>query len=341
MKKGYCTACKTHDEARRIFEVNSETKYCYCPRCLKKYRPRVAIHNYERTIKHYIHRANYFLKNTGEAKLAYNLFAYTLELEPSNRSAKLGRMLSLAYISTLRRNRFLEIKEMLMIEKDLFQSQYIRKEYIAFLINLDLCINKYINRSKKRITIKKYFYDAECFKLYLKNINDAIELKRLIINELSNVEEEKWASQTAESIKILEAEYNKPVVAVNGDELHLVNFTKEKEPLIATGPKKKKVDEKVKKYRMASLTPDKKLRYIDDIVFSKVPHRIFVMMNISPLVAAASGTIGIALLVLFFVFINNWFAPFLIVNAILFIIVALVFVGLRFIFQLVLKKPRF
>ena len=342
MKKGYCPACKTKDEVRRIFDVNSEAKYCYCPRCMKKYRPKVAIHIYERTINHYLRRATFFLKNAGEPKLAYNLYAYVLELEPTNRSAKLGRMLSLAYISTLRRNRFGEVKELLMIQKDLFQSQYMRKEYIAFLISLDTCINKYMNRSKKKLTIKGYFHDGACFKLHLSNINAAIDLKRLIISELSGINEEKRASAVSASIKVLESEYGKSVVTVNGEEHHFTSFTKDKEPLISTSTTKKKVDERVKRYRPSTLDPNaKKMRYIKDNVFSRSCHYMFLIFNISLVLFIVLAALALSFLITYFILLSYWFRVFFMVFFIIFLVTSLILLGMRFIFQMILKKPRF
>ena len=342
MKKGYCTACKTSDESRRIFDVNSDVKYCYCPRCMKRYRPKVAIHNYDRTIHHYLRRASFFLKNAGEPKYAYNLYAYVLELEPTNKKAKLGRMLSLAFLSTLRRNRFREVKEMLMIEKDLFESQYIRKDYSSFLILLDTCINKYLYRSKKKLTIKGYFYDGECFKLHLSNLNSAIELKRLIVSELSGINEEKHAAFVSDFIKKLEAEYNKSVLTVNGEELHLANFTKDKQPLITSSMSKKSVDEKVKRYRPGTLDPNnKKLRYLKDGVFSKNRHYVYTAFKYSLSLLIITGIVAISSLVVFFILHSYWFRVFFMVAFIVFIVMTGALIALRFIFQMILKKPRF
>ncbi len=91
MKKGFCTGtgCNNREEVRRIFEVNSEAQFCYCPYCGKKYRPKVAIFNYEKRITRYNKKAKFFLLNVGQPLYAYNLFAYVLELEPENKTAKL------------------------------------------------------------------------------------------------------------------------------------------------------------------------------------------------------------------------------------------------------------
>ena len=340
MKKAYCFSCKTRDESRRIFEVNSDMKYCYCPRCMKKYRPRVAIHNYERVIHHYLRRANFFLKNAGEPKLAYALFAYILELEPTNKQAKLGRLLSLAYISTLRRNRFLELKELLIIERDQFRSQSVRREYTSFLKTLDHSLNAFVTRAKKRVTFKGYFYESECFTLYLKHIHDVIELKRMIISELSAIDQDNLIMPIENSIKTLEGEYKKSVVVVNGDELHLESFSKDGEPIIVTG-KKKKVDPRVQKYRLASLHPEnKKLRLIKDSVYTRRFANYYFTYRLSFILAISLAAVALVSFITFFIVLKYPISPLFITLAILFGVNAIVAVILRFIMMMILKKPR-
>ena len=94
MKKGFClsTVCNKREEVRRIFDVNSETQFCYCPYCGKKYRPKVAIFNYEKRITRYDKKAKFFLKNVGQPLYAYNLFAYVLELEPTVNVLEFGAL---------------------------------------------------------------------------------------------------------------------------------------------------------------------------------------------------------------------------------------------------------
>ena len=101
LKKGYCISCNKNDETRRIFDVNPSVSYCHCPHCGKRYRPKVAIALYQKVIARYLRRAFFFLRNVGNPKRAYGIFAYVLELEPSNKAARMGRVLSLAYLSTI------------------------------------------------------------------------------------------------------------------------------------------------------------------------------------------------------------------------------------------------
>ena len=340
MKKGYCTNCNSHDESRRIFDVNSEAKFCYCPHCGKKYRPRIAIFNYERTINKYLRKAYFFLKNVGETLLAYNLFAYVLELEPTNRTAKYGRLLSLAYLSNLRRNRFKETKELLSIEKDDFHIKSTKDEYAAFLLSLNHCIDDYVARVKRKITFRHYFYDPDCSKLYFKHVVDAIDLKRLIAEELSVIELEKQSSIVTDSIKELEAVFQESFFTVDGQEHRLMNFAKSGDPLIVNG-KKKEDTTRILRYRMGTLDPEeKKKKYLKDPVFALANLRMYKFFKISFVFFLLLGIAAISLLVVYFIFMKKNFAMFLLVLAIAFGVLAIIFFSLRLLFSARLKKPR-
>ena len=139
------------------------------------------LENYKKTIDKYNRKAYFYLRHAGEYRLGYDLFAYVLELEPTNRTAKLGRLLSLANLSTTRRNRFTEVRELMDIERPLFHDKTFTREYTAYLISLNSCIDVYCMLLRKNLTIKDYFYDVACIKLYYRHIADAILLKRMII----------------------------------------------------------------------------------------------------------------------------------------------------------------
>ena len=341
IKKGYCTNCNKYDEGRRIFDVNTDAKYCYCPHCGKKYTPKVAIHNYDRAISLYLKRGYYYLKNTGNPKAAYGIFAYVLELEHYNKTAKLGRLLSLAYLSTLRRNRFLEVKELLTMESEIFKVSKTRREYTAFLVSLHKCVQDYIIKAKKKLTFREYFYDINCLKLYYSLISDAITLLRVVVNELSMIEEERLAFTVSDTIKDYENEYNIAFFTVDGQEQRLVNFTKNGEPLIVNG-KRREDTTKLMRYRMASLDEDKKknYRYIKDNIFSRVylrMHRSVKAFLPSIIIGAVLFTI---ILILYFVFMKNASSLVALVFAIIVGSITLILLALRLIFVYVLRKPR-
>ena len=339
MKRGYCIHCNKHDEVRRIFDVNTDVRYCFCPHCGHRYRPKLAVQNYERALSHYLRRANYYLKNTGNPKASYALFAYVLELDPQNKQAKLGRLLSLAYLSSLRRNRFLEVKELMLMENDIFHGQRARRDYAAFLISLHKCVSDYMVGVKKRLTFKEYFYDVNCLKLYYSLISDALSLLRTVVEELSIIEEEKSAEAVNETIKHLEAEYNLSFFTVDGQEQRLVNFTKNGEPLIVNG-KQRQDTTKLQRYRMASLKEDKKLRYIKDVVFTRVFMRMHKTIKASLSMIILTAILAVAALVLYFIFMKNALAIIALISAIAFGAISLILLIIRLIFQYVLRKPR-
>ena len=339
MTKGYCTNCNKDNEARRIFDVNSDVKFCYCPHCGKKYRPRIAIHNYKRTIDRYLRRANFFLRNANETKDAYNLFAYVLELEPTNKSAKLGRLLSLGYLSTVRRQRFLEVRDLLDIEKELFHRPGIHDEYVEFLLSLAKCTETYIVNVKKRLTMRGYYYDVECAKLYYRHIRSIIELRRLIVYELAAINELKLSGDVNDSIKTLENEYNNIIVTVDGWDHFLANFSKSGDPLITNG--RRKIDTKLSRYRMSTLdVNNKQLNIIDDSAFSKTFRQMYRTFKPALPLAVIIGSVSLVLLVFYFIFIKLDCAPYILSLVILFGIIAIGFIVLRVLFGLLLKKPR-
>ena len=338
MKKGYCTNCNKHDESRRIFDVNSDVRFCYCPHCGKKYRPRVVIANYERVINHYLAKANFYLKNAGETRLAYNLFAYVLELEPGNRSARLGRLLSLCYLSNLRRTRFKETIELLSIEKEDFHIQSVKKEYADFLLSLSQCSDVFLKRSKRKLQFRHYFYDVDCSKMHFVHIQEVLELKRAIIEELSIINDEKHSSIVNDSVKELEKEFTEPFYTVDGQEHRLVNFAKSGDPLIVNG---KNIEDtsRYRKYKMHSLDMEnKKARYIDDDVFSKANRHMYKLFRVSLMILIVFLLITSALVAFYIAFIKKDFKNIFLFAALGTTIVAIFFGVLRFIYYRKIKK---
>ncbi len=341
MVKGYCTNCNKDNEGRRIFDVNSDVRFCYCPHCGKKYRPKVAINNYNKVIHKYLRRANFFLRNAGEVQYAYNLFAYVLELEPSNRSAKLGRLISLAFLSTVRRNRFIEVKQLLEIEKALFHDKvFAQDEYNEFLIHLENCTQIYLYNVKKALTLKSYFYDIDCIKLYFKHIKDVIELRRLIVSELMLIGVSANVSIISDEIKDLEKEYNMSCFTVDGKDHALAHFSNHGEPIIVTGVKD--IDTKLGRYRMSTLDENnkKKLNVIPEKAFPTIYARLFRFYEVSISMMAINFAIAITLLVFYFIFLKLACAPYIMMLVVIFSVFGLSFLAVRIIFGIYLKKAR-
>ncbi len=341
MVKGYCTNCNKENEARRIFDVNSDTRFCYCPHCGKKYRPRVAIANYQRTISKYLKKARFFLTNAGEVQYAYNLYAYVLELEPENKTAKLGRLISLAFLSTVRRNRFIEVLQLLEIEKDLFHEKiFAHEQYNEFLIHLENCTQIYLYNVKKALTLKSYFYDIDCIKLYFKHIKDVIELRRLIVSELMLIGVSANVSIISDEIKDLEKEYNMSCFTVDGKDHALAHFSNHGEPIIVTGVKD--IDTKLGRYRMSTLDENnkKKLNVIPEKAFPTIYARLFRFYEVSISMMAINFAIAITLLVFYFIFLKLACAPYIMMLVVIFSVFGLSFLAVRIIFGIYLKKAR-
>ena len=339
MKKGYCISCPKSDEIRRIFDVNSEARYCYCPRCGKKYFPKVAIANYDRMINQYLRRAKFFLRNVVESSYSYSIYGYVLELEPTNTTAKLGRLLSLAYMSTLRRNRFLEVKDMLEITKDEFRLVRNKNDYCLFLKQLDKCVNDYLERTKKILTTHTYFYEAECLKLYYKHIRDAITLKRMILAEFSDLDQKSQYQKVSSSIKELEDKYKDIYYTVDGVDHYFANFTKFGDVLVTEG--QKKIEVKINKKKPYTLdAKNKKAKLLKDRVFPGMGIKLFKIFNRCFLFAGILLTLGLVALIFYLIFLKLSFSPVLLSIFIVFTVFGGSFIALRLLIGIILKKPR-
>ena len=322
--------------------MNSDTRFCYCPHCGKKYRPRVAIANYQRTITKYLRRARFFLSNAGEFQYAYNLYAYVLDLEPTNKTAKLGRLLSLGFLSTVRRNRFIEVLQLLEIEKELFHDkQFAHEQYNEFLIHLENCTETYLVNVKKALTLKGYFFDVDCIKLYFKHIKDVIELRRLIMSELMLIGVSANLSIITEETKALEREYNTTCITVDGQDHSLAHFAKNSEPIIVSGVKQE--DTHLSRYRMSTLDENnkKKLNIIPERAFPVFYSRAFRTSEVAIPLCVVNMAIAVTLLVFYFILIKLPCAPYIMMLIVFFALIGLSFLGMRIFFGLMLKKPRF
>ena len=166
MKNGYCVKCHTDDPRRRVFKVNSEAVVCYCPVCMTQYKPKEAIAHYNRFIDGLLRKSDTSLHVAMLPETSYKNYARVLEFESENVRALLGRLLSLIYLSTLRRSKFDEV--VLLMNNDISRYRLIgsRTDFLNFIRSANAAANYYIETMVRRLTMKGCFYDLDCLSLY-------------------------------------------------------------------------------------------------------------------------------------------------------------------------------
>ena len=224
LRRAYCTKCKTDNESNRIFLVSPDADVCYCPNCMHKLKPKEAIDEYNLFIQQKVNRANRLLFQETRFYEAYVSFAHIIEIDPQSEKARYGRLLSLVYMSTLRKTQFISAATLLKKEAD----QYFHKvkdqsSYMKFLFRLDRALTEYKKRFIKKITIKDRFYSEDCANLYFLRIHELTELKRVILDELTrtnnHLQDERSFRLTKEVQKSYDSLFdliNEKVTTTNG-----------------------------------------------------------------------------------------------------------------------------
>ena len=183
LKKGFCTHCKG-DEYNRIFDVNKDAEVCYCPNCMAAMEPKEAIANYGGLISHYLKKASRCLFETTQYLEAYQIFAHIIDLNDSIKVAHMGRLLSLVYLSTVRKGKVTFAQTLHEQEAPkMFHYQERANEYFNFLMLLLDALDTYENRLRRRVTLHSQFYDMDCIILYLKRVDEIKEYKVFIAEE--------------------------------------------------------------------------------------------------------------------------------------------------------------
>ena len=234
LKKAYCIKCKVDDPTKRIFDVNSEAQFCYCPKCLSKFEPSVVIDAYDHFIEKLVKKARYNLYEATAFEKSYRMFADIIDIDPTNCSARFGRLLSLAYLSKLRKATFNDVYLILKNEKDLyFHSLGKYDNYLDFIDKLNRAVDEYQSLFKRKITSREHFYDTDCLELYLRRLNEILKLKTLLVDELEfigtkKIDEGRFAdimSSVKKSINQINSRLKEIFVMINGDSYSLVGFS--------------------------------------------------------------------------------------------------------------------
>ena len=224
LKKAYCPHCKTDNELDRIFMVSPDAEVCYCPNCMKEYKPKDVIDNYNYFISTKITRAERLLYRDTKFYDAYCAFADIIDIDSTSCKARFGRILSLIYMSKLRKTNFANATLLLDNEAD----QYFHKlkdqtSYVKFLSRATAALDEYEKRLHKKITIRDRFYNEDCVALYFQRLFEIIQMKKTLLEEL----QKSWAKandsrtehlirNVEETINILNVKFNAKVITTEG-----------------------------------------------------------------------------------------------------------------------------
>lgn len=257
-KKGLCVYCESSDINDRIFPVNSEAEVCYCPHCMHKQVPSAAIEAFDKMISLKIEEARNYLYKYSEFNNAYNLFAEVLEIVPNEPRALLGRILSLFVLSTVRKSQITNCNILLVNESNYFHKSDFKNTYLSFLKEFNKVSELYIKRLYSRLSLKKYFFDAECIQLYILRTREIILLKSSILSEATFLIE-KFDLNKAKELKIqiekenleLEEQIKSDYISADGYQYKLISFDPNGVALLSKA--ETKLNNKVYRYRYSTL----------------------------------------------------------------------------------------
>ena len=289
LKKAYCTHCKTEDELSRIFSVNPEAKVCYCPNCMVELKPKDAIDEYNYFIATKLNKADQLLYRDTRFYDAYCAYAHIIEIDPLTIKARFGRIISLFYMSTLRKTHFTDATTLLEREAD----QYFRKmkeqsHYAKFLSKVLNAVDEYQNRFVRRITVRERFYSYDCVLLYFLRLYEIIEVKKFILNELDKIlakapndKIQRLFNSRTKELNELQGTFKDPVADVEGTRYQVNNVFGPHQILIgrleeATSP--------IGRHKVFKLNEnEKKGRLINDKVYPDNSHLMVLATSCIPI----------------------------------------------------------
>lgn len=275
-KIGMCPYCENIRVDSRFFVVNPDASICFCPVCMREMEPEVAINKRNDFINELLTKANKTLYISCNPALAYQCYADVLEYDNENVDAFLGRLLSLIYMSKLRKSYFNEAR--LLLERNFSENVHKSNEalrYIAFLRKINRVIDEYLYAVQKKLMFKRYYFDAHCLELYLYHVAEAISLKETLSSEASHLKRRFGVDSADVLINLLDHDIDekrkivseKEFVVADGNHYKVASIKKNKTVELALIPNKI-TDTKLSRYRLSTLdSENKELRYINDIVF--------------------------------------------------------------------------
>lgn len=278
LKKAYCPHHKTENELDRIFFVNPDAEVCYCPICMYELKPKEAIENYLYFISSKINKAERLLYRETRFYEAYCAFGRIIEIDPDSYRARFGRILSLVYMSKLRKTHFGDAALLLEGEtEEYFSKIKDQSSYFKFLNRINAALDEYNNRLYKKITIKDRFYNGDFVELYFERINEIIQLKNLVVGGLQRcagkMEEErvyKFLTQVETSVSNLNQQLKDTVATTDGTRYRVEKVVADKHIYIAQLDEKLAPQTHHRKYKLNEA--DKKGKLLKDKIYPDNSH---------------------------------------------------------------------
>lgn len=268
-KKGLCLKCTSKRIDHRIFQVNPEASTCFCPICMKEMEPKEAINNYLKFIKDMLSKADNTLFVAFDPSLAYQQYADVLELEPYEAHALIGRILCLVYMGKVRKS---YLKEAYVLLENTSYKGCDIQTFVSFLEKINTALDEYDQAVNKRLTIKGYYYDDECLRLYWSHLTDIVKMKELILSTIKKIKKTEKNADLDSAIETLEVSIDEKKrildlesFTADGCGYHLDHYFNNRPFLVKTS---QETSNKFKRYRLSTLDPeDKKKLLIKDQIF--------------------------------------------------------------------------
>ncbi len=314
LKKGYCVYCDAQDKREHIIDVNPDAKVFFCPKCLHPLDPKDAIREYQKYIAKLLSKADLTLNRYSEFYNAYQSFAYILEIEPNNFKARIGRVISLLYLSKVRTS---QITNALTIFKNEKCKYYHKNEkydqYFGYLTIINHILDEYHKKLYKRLTLKRRFYDAECIITYFLRNKELVSFKEEILDEIQFLKDkvsqsmklEEFEEKIVKQLEKFNNEIKSSYTSAQGYKYTLIDYDKNGIPLFAKS--EDKVAKSIYRIRYSSLDKEEKGKkvIINDVIFldcAKINNFLkivlplyivfFALMIIFSILSGASGGVG-------------------------------------------------
>lgn len=184
-QKGFCIFCHTGDDYERVFEVETNDEYSYCPQCGRKIKTEDAVKAFKSRIQFLLKKAYYEFNIKTKYDKAYEKFGDILLYDEDNPVALCGRIESLLMMSTLRQPRFEDASVLInYASKSQLHKSKNMIVYFDFLLKYERIARLYIENIKKMLTNKNFFYDEECVRMYVYRTNQIKQFYSLILQEI-------------------------------------------------------------------------------------------------------------------------------------------------------------